>query len=149
MELTATTTPSSSTTPTNRTTGDLRNLPLCFLCAKAEEYLQIKKQLNIIGTEKKDVHIDYSDLFYEEKNFTVGTITAEHRTVKFFLTHGEDQGPETFGIFSSRIFTLLNPQAAVLLGTCAARKSIHYDLGDVAFGSSAFNYEEATLPDRK
>lgn len=127
----------------------MHNLPLCFICAKAEEYLEIKRQLQARHDEQKDVHIEYTDLFYEEKNFTVGTIKAKQRTVRFFLTHGADQGPESFGIFSSRIFSLLNPQASVLLGTCAARKGIQYRLGDVAFGYSAFNYEEGKYMDEK
>jgi hypothetical protein len=110
-----------------------------------EEYHEVQTTLK----KQKDVIIEHTDFFYEEKSFTVGIIEAEKRTVRFFLTHGADQGPESFGIFSSRLFSIFKPQAAVLLGTCAARKSNDYDLADVAFGHSAYNYEEGKYMDEK
>jgi nucleoside phosphorylase len=136
--------PVSSSTPQS-SRYSVVNLPLCFVCAKVEEYHEVQTTLK----KQKDVIIEHTDFFYEEKSFTVGIIEAEKRTVRFFLTHGADQGPESFGIFSSRLFSIFKPQAAVLLGTCAARKSNDYDLADVAFGHSAYNYEEGKYMDEK
>lgn len=120
------------------------NIQLCLLCSGEEEYRQIQTVLihdSLNGSS--EIKVDNTNFLDHGILFTTGVLNVQSRHISFFLSYANSQGPESFGIFASKIFTIFKPKVALLLGICTASRELGWQLGDVAFGSSAYNCEES------
>ena len=100
---------------------DIRAIPLCIICAKEEE----------MGKVAEAFCLGVGDWFpssrvighYTTKGVYVGSFKTENGVdISYFITCCSRQGIQTFGIEASALFTVIKPQYALLIGTCAARE---------------------------
>ncbi|KAK4901881.1 hypothetical protein LTR49_027199 [Elasticomyces elasticus] len=108
-------------------TADIRAIPLCIICAKAEEMGKVARAFRLGPPDwfpnSRVVGYDASNGVY------IGRFRADiGGEISYFITCCSRQGVQTFGIEAADLFTVVKP-----------------NLGDVIFGQCALNYEEGKI----
>ena len=120
----------------------LEKKDLLIFTAKQEE---LNKVLARFRNERSITMVRDSDRVQDENRWTYfpGELTLRNRSVvKFALTSGFRQGPESFAIFAARVLALYPSEYALMVGICAGDPVKKMKLNDVVFACKSFNYEE-------
>ncbi|KAF2269167.1 purine and uridine phosphorylase [Lojkania enalia] len=130
--------------PTTPKLRELRNRPLCIICARAAEAEEIAKALKIennriSGHEVQKVNNGYT--------FYLGSFRLNSdENLEYYVTSGLRQGIQSFTINASVLFSILHPRFVIHAGVCAGyydpTGKLKMNIADVIFGEAATNYQE-------
>lgn len=124
----------------------LRSRPVCIICGRAAEALQIAKSLGIDGEKHRLSGHDVS-MVRDGHTFYLGEFTlASGDVLKYYITSSLRQGIQSFSVSAALLINTLEPRFILHAGVCAGfddpTKKVNMKLRDVIFGEAAINYEE-------
>ena len=123
--------------------SDLQSTDLLIFTAKQEELTKVLARFKVSRNIVMEPVFEDDDGNNRWSFFPGKLKLCNGSAVKFALVSGFRQGPQSFAIFATRVFTLYRrTKLALMVGICAGDLDKEMKLKDVVFACKSFNYEE-------
>jgi len=108
----------------------LRNIPVCIICGRPAEALEIAKAF---GINRKVLHGHQVQKVKDGHTFYIGEFNLENgEKLKYYITSSLRQGIQSFTVAAALLFNTLNPRFVVHAGVCAgyddSQRKVKYGL---------------------